>query len=305
MALEASPSRFDPALRRAILAGQLAPGTRLPAIRALAHELSVSRNTVFSRTTSSWPKANTVGHTGSGTYVAKALDATPSPRLTVSRRCARAQAPPCASPPTADGWRKNGSFPRRMLYPTVLPCATIFAMACRMWQRSPMRPGGDCWRAGRVVSVHALHYGPPASYAPLRQAIAAYVRRAVPCSVSPRRSLSSTARSRRLTYIARVLLDGETGAARGAPLSGPRQVFLAAGARLITVPVDTEGLLTTALPDADAAARLVYVTPSHQFPTGAVMSLVRRLALRQWAETTEAYVLEDDYHSGFPMPGGR
>jgi GntR family transcriptional regulator / MocR family aminotransferase len=60
---------------------------------------------------------------------------------------------------------------------------------------------------------------------------------------------------------------------------GARQVFLAAGARLMTVPIDAEGLVTTELPDAAAAVRLVYVTPSHQFPTGAIVSLVRRLAL--------------------------
>ena len=71
----------------------------------------------------------------------------------------------------------------------------------------------------------------------------------------------------------------------------------------MTIPIDAEGLVTTALPEAAAAARLVYVTPSHQFPTGAIMSLVRRLALLQWAETAEAYVLEDDYDSEFRYAG--
>jgi GntR family transcriptional regulator/MocR family aminotransferase len=71
----------------------------------------------------------------------------------------------------------------------------------------------------------------------------------------------------------------------------------------MTVPIDAEGLVTTALPEAAIEARLVYVTPSHQFPTGAIMSLVRRLALLQWAETTGAYVLEDDYDSEFRYAG--
>ncbi|MGE3539281.1 MAG: hypothetical protein AB7N91_17850 [Candidatus Tectimicrobiota bacterium] len=76
-------------------------------------------------------------------------------------------------------------------------------------------------------------------------------------------------------------------------------MFLAAGAQLVTVPVDTEGMLTTALPESPRGARLAYVTPSHQFPTGAIMSLGRRLALLQWAEQAQAYVLEDDYDSEF------
>jgi GntR family transcriptional regulator/MocR family aminotransferase len=101
-----------------------------------------------------------------------------------------------------------------------------------------------------------------------------------------------------------VLLDaGDTVLIEEPHYQGARQVFLAAGAHLSTVPVDAEGLVTTALPDASAGARLVYVTPSHQFPTGAIMSLVRRLALLQWAETTEAYVLEDDYDSEFRYAG--
>lgn len=68
-------------------------------------------------------------------------------------------------------------------------------------------------------------------------------------------------------------------------------------------PVDEEGLDVSALPTEASKARLAYVTPSHQFPTGAIMSLVRRLALLSWAEQTNAYVLEDDYDSEYRYEG--
>src|SRR5262249_12473091 len=107
-----------------------------------------------------------------------------------------------------------------------------------------------------------------------------------------------------LDLAARVLLDaGDRVLIEEPHYQGARQVFLAAGARLMTVPTDAEGLITAELPDATAAARLVYVTPSHQFPTGAIMSLVRRLALLQWAEAAGAYGLEDGYDSALRYAG--
>ena len=81
----------------------------------------------------------------------------------------------------------------------------------------------------------------------------------------------------------------------------PKQLFKALGARVIGVPVDSEGLVVEALP---AEARVVYVTPSHQFPLGVAMSLSRRRALLAWAERNNAVVVEDDYDSEFRF-GGR
>jgi GntR family transcriptional regulator/MocR family aminotransferase len=81
----------------------------------------------------------------------------------------------------------------------------------------------------------------------------------------------------------------------------PKQSFKALGARVVGVPVDSEGLVVEALP---AEARLVYVTPSHQFPLGVAMSLSRRRALLTWAERRNAVVVEDDYDSEFRF-GGR
>jgi GntR family transcriptional regulator/MocR family aminotransferase len=159
-------------------------------------------------------------------------------------------------------------------------------------------------RRARAVSVSALHYGPPEGYAPLREAIAAYLGRSRAVLCEPGQIIVVNGSQQALDLAARVLLDaGDSVLIEEPHYQGARQVFLAAGARLLPMPVDEEGLVTTSLPDARAAARLVYVTPSHQFPTGTIMSLVRRLALLQWAEATAAYVLEDDYDSEFRYEG--
>src|SRR5262249_290868 len=248
----------------------------------------------------------TVGQTGSGTYVATAL-----PDVTLAPSDARDRAVSASEGITlhlsAYGRRvaQNTSLPPPSAVPHCHPVRYDFryglpdaaAFPHETWRRLLAR-----W--ARAVSIQELHYGPPEGYAPLRQAIAAYLQRARAVVCEPEQIIVVNGSQQALDLTARVLLDaGDRVLIEEPHYQGARQVFLAAGARLMTVPVDAEGLVTTALPEAAAAARLVYVTPSHQFPTGAIMSLVRRLALLQWAETTEAYVLEDDYDSEFRYAG--
>jgi GntR family transcriptional regulator / MocR family aminotransferase len=99
----------------------------------------------------------------------------------------------------------------------------------------------------------------------------------------------------------RVLLEpGEVVAVEDPGYPPAQRAFTAHGNRVLGVPVDAEGLVVQALPDA---ARLVYVTPSHQFPLGVSMSLARRLALLEWAERVDAVIVEDDYDSEFRYAG--
>jgi GntR family transcriptional regulator/MocR family aminotransferase len=81
--------------------------------------------------------------------------------------------------------------------------------------------------------------------------------------------------------------------------SGARGAFLGAGADIVPVPVDQEGLVVGVGIERAPHARLVYLTPSHQFPLGVTMSLARRLALLDWAKRANAYIIEDDYDSEF------
>jgi GntR family transcriptional regulator / MocR family aminotransferase len=103
-----------------------------------------------------------------------------------------------------------------------------------------------------------------------------------------------------LDLASRILIDpGDRVAIEEPHYPGAREAFLGAGARLIPVSVDDEGLDVTELGPSTTSARFVFVTPSHQFPTGAVMSLARRFALLRWADKTGAYIVEDDYESEY------
>ena len=154
-------------------------------------------------------------------------------------------------------------------------------------------------RPGAVGS--AAHID-PAGVGALRTAIARHVGvsravRAVPDDV-----FVTSGSQQAIDLIARVLLEpGERVAVEDPGYPPVRGAFTAHGAQVVGVPVDAEGLVTDALPDD---ARLVYVTPSHQFPLGVAMSLRRRLALLAWAERTGAAIIEDDYDSEYRY-GGR
>jgi GntR family transcriptional regulator/MocR family aminotransferase len=104
-----------------------------------------------------------------------------------------------------------------------------------------------------------------------------------------------------LDLIARVLLEpGDRVAIENPSYQGTQQILLAAGARLLPVPVDTDGVNPAKLPEN---AHLCFVTPSHQFPTGAILTLARRLALLEWANRTNAIIVEDDYDGEFHYKG--
>ena len=294
------------ALRSAILAGELAAGTRLSSTRTLARELGVSRNTVLLAYEQLLAEGYTVGHTGSGTYVATSL---PDSMLSTTRAARPAvHAAAVASPPlSAYGQHvadKVVGLPLSTLLPATplrydfrygVPAVTEFPQ--EIWRRLLLR-------RTRTASLRSFHYGPPEGYAPLREAVADYLRRARAVVCDPEQVVVVNGSQQALDLVARLLLDPGEGVVIEEPhYQGARQVFLAARARLLPVAVDSEGLDVRALPEAAAKVRLAYVTPSHQFPSGAVMSLARRLALLAWAERVGAYILEDDYDSEFRYAG--
>jgi len=159
-------------------------------------------------------------------------------------------------------------------------------------------------RQWRRPSYELLSYGDPAGYRPLREAIAAYVRtaRAVRCDAEQVFIVSGSQQALDLT--ARLLIDpGDVALIENPGYPGARVALSAAGARVVPLPVDDDG--------ADIAraknARLVFVTPSHQYPLGVTLSLRRRLALIEWASQRGAWIVEDDYDSEFryrqkPLP---
>ena len=165
-------------------------------------------------------------------------------------------------------------------------------------------------RAWRRVVAHALRssemaagvYENPEGNWDLRAAIARHIGISRSVSGSPDDVIVTNGTQQALDIIARVLLEpGDVVAVEKPGYRPPKDLFKALGARVIGVPVDSEGLVVAALP---AEARIVCVTPSHQFPLGMAMSLSRRRALLAWAERNNAVVIEDDYDSEFRF-GGR
>ena len=149
-----------------------------------------------------------------------------------------------------------------------------------------------------------LNYGAPAGYMPLRKAIAAYLgpSRGVQCQ--PEQIIIVSGTQQALDLAARVLLDaGDSVLVEEHCYPAARAALLGAGASLVPVPVDDAGLDISAGAAQAAAARMAYVTPSHQYPLGVTMSLPRRLALLDWANRTKAWILEDDYDSDYRYTG--
>ncbi len=312
-------------LREGILAGRLAAGARLPSTRLLAAELAISRNTVLDAYGQLLAEGYVVGQVGAGTYVARALPeellhadgaggmpranhqrpAARPPRQ-VSRRGALLAATLVTAPtadhrlPTTDEQfitqhatrnTQHGLISFRPGQPALdhFPSNTWGRIAARRWRRPP---------------AELLGYAAPAGYAPLRAEIAAYLgaARAVRCDAGQVIIVSGSQQA--LDLAARVLLDeGDAAWIEDPGYLGARGALLGAGARLIAVPVDQEGLDVATGAARDSMARLAYVTPSHQYPLGVTMSLARRLALLEWAGRAGAWVLEDDYDSEYRYAG--
>jgi GntR family transcriptional regulator/MocR family aminotransferase len=287
-------------LQRSILDGTLTPGVRLPATRSLAEELGVSRNTVLNAYEQLLAEGYLEGKLGSGTYVSRTLPE----EMTQVR-------------PTAD--RARLTFPQRRALSRrgELLARTSATVARSTGAPRPFRPGVpaldafpfEIWM--RLVARHhrrpprdMLSYGHPAGYARLRKAIAAYLgpARAVHCD--PEQVLVLTGSQPGLDLIARILLDpGDTAWLEDPGYNSARATLQGSGVRVVPVPVDGDGLDVTAGSARCPNARLVYVTPSHQYPLGVTMSLSRRLALLEWARRANAWVVEDDYDSEFRYAG--
>ena len=281
-----------------ILTGEFGRAARLPATRALAHQLGVSRNIVLLAYRHLLREGYAGGRTGSGTYVALELpDA-----IVLASPPGRARTPVPAAP-------RLSAFARRL---TTRPLARTDGSA-RPAVRYDFRYGMPVaaafpftlWRKlvaaqARVASVESLRAGRPEGYRPLREAIADYLRRSRAVQCDADQVIVTSGSQQALDLAARILVDaGERVVLKEPHYPGAREAFHGAGARITAVPVDTEGLEVARLGRVARGARVVCVTPSHQFPTGVVMSLARRLALLRWAEDTGAWIVEDDYETEF------
>lgn len=186
---------------------------------------------------------------------------------------------------------KDAGAPRafRSGVPGGFPSQAWGRIAGKVWRRPPRG---------------LLGYGDPVGYGPLRAEISAYVgaARAVRCSQEQIIVVSGSQQA--LDLCARVLLDpGDAAWVEDPGYVGTRGALVGAGARLVPIPVDEDGLDVEAGIEREAGARIACVTPSHQYPLGVTMSLGRRLALLRWASRCGAWVIEDDYDSEYRYTG--
>jgi GntR family transcriptional regulator/MocR family aminotransferase len=286
------------ALRGAILDGRLRPGVRLPATRGLAKQHGLARGTIVGAFDQLRAEGYVEATVGSGTYVTRVL---PDRLLEVGAR-ARARAPSPAARPQP---RRLSGYGRRVRRFGNLEPGPVRAFRAN-------QPALDLFpttlwaqvagRRLRQASTDLLLACDPLGYRPLREAVADYLTasRGVRCVADQVAIVSGVQEA--LDVAARLFLDpGDRVAMENPGYVGATHVFEALGANVVRIAVDAEGMIVD-----DAAlsgARLVYVTPAHQFPLGVGMSLSRRLALLEWARRSGAVIVEDDYDSEYRYAG--
>lgn len=277
------------ALKRAILQGQLKAGAALPSTRALAVELGLSRNTVITAYEMLCAEQLTVARVGSGTVVAMSMGPVDRPPVAAqvsaqTRYAARLRDLPALKlRRAAPGVRYDLHYGEPWVDP---PLATA-------WRRE----------LARAVNATEWGYPPSAGLQVLRQAISEYLarRRGVVCHADDVVVVSGTQQA--VSLLARVLIDeGQSVVIEDPGYDHASRALQAHGARLLPVKVDAQGLQVAALPRGNSV-RMVQVSPSHQFPSGAVMSLERRMALLDYAAERSCWVVEDDYDGEFRYDG--
>lgn len=292
-------------LRRSILSGRLSPGERVPSTRALARSLGVSRTTVTQCYEDLISEGYLQAARGSGTFICQHL---PEELL----KAAPVKHSPAAPPPARRRLRLSAYGASLLDSEQAEPPAADAPLSFRHWrpafEQLPLRQ----W--GRLVSRHGrsgrramFDYAEDSfGFGPLREAIAGYLARSRAVRCDPGQVIICGGSQRALDLVTRVLIDrGDTVAVEDPGYLGARQIFLAQGARLLPLPVDGSGVSVERLKAEPASkVKLVYVTPSHQFPTGALLSLPRRLELLAWAGRRNAFIVEDDYDSEYRY-GGR
>jgi GntR family transcriptional regulator/MocR family aminotransferase len=290
--------------RRAIIAGQMRPGQRVPSTRGLAAELKISRIPVLNAYEQLLAEGYFETFVGAGTCVARSIpDDTLDPAAVKARkgpqsrkglqeivgkvgprRLSRRGGALSHQPPQS--WLDNlGAF--RISLPALdhFPTGLWSKLVARHSRRPP-----------RGI----MAYGDAMGYLPFREAIAEYLGAVRGVRCEPSQILVTTGSQQALQISAQVLLDPKDRVWMEEPgYPGARQAFKMAGAELIPAPVDHDGMNVAEIIHRRVDARAVYVTPSHQYPTGMTMSATRRMLLLNWAARSGAWIIEDDYDSEY------
>ena len=277
------------ALRGAITEGSLGAASRLPSTRALASDLGLARSTVVGVFEQLAAEGYIAAKPGSGYFVPPRLaqpNGPAAPAKPAARRMLSRQATLLSLPP---------GVPRQQR-PFELGHAEIDGRLIASWKRL----------AARALSGRTQvnwNYGDPQGEPALRRAIAEYLAAARGVRCRPEQIVLTSGSQQGLSLTARILLDpGDAAMIEDPCYRSAFDILRAAEAEIVPVPVDEHGLDIAAAPRLPAPPRLVYTTPSRQYPLGMAMPLDRRLALLAWAEREGVWINEDDYESEFQRP---
>src|SRR5271165_1820289 len=284
-------------IRTGILSGSLAPDTQLPASRLLASEVGCSRNTVLEVLAQLIAEGYLQSVRGSGVYVVRELPeetlaAAPvekEPEIGAGRGTPPAlsrRGETIASARLAQRGGRHVAFSPSMPDVSLFPIATWLQLSAQEW---------------REHGAALVTEGDSRGFEPLRHAIAEYLFASRNVACSPEQIIVTAGAQQGVDLTARLLLDpGDRAWVEDPGYPAIRALFRAAGAHVVPVPLDEDGLT---IDDAQPAPRAIAVSPSHQFPTGVTMSLERRLQLLEYAERAGAWIVEDDYDSEFRYEG--
>jgi GntR family transcriptional regulator/MocR family aminotransferase len=276
-------------ISQAILSGRLAHGQQLPPSRLLAEQLGISRKPVEEAYRRLGYERLVLGQAGRGSFV----NAPAQPARLPS-------AAPLAANAVLAAWRQYDNPLRKAVDE---PRARYdFIGGSPAAQHFPE----DDWRravnaALRAERAHRTSYADSAGLPELRRAIASHAAYSRGVAADPSRVIVTSGAQQALDLMARVLLEpGACVAVEDPCYPAARQLFRSHRAQVVPVPVDAEGIVVDRIP---AEARLVYVTPAHQFPLGMPMSEARKRQLLDHAARTGAVIVEDDYDSEFRYEG--
>ena len=283
-------------IRKGVLSGRLKPNQKLPSSRSLAKSLTISRSTV----TQSYEQLESEGYLetrrSSGTYVCQKI---PDEWLKSS----------AIAPVTNNTTAKNLSLSQFGKNLTSIGSLQVsepdyeisFRYGNPAVEYFPMQQ----WR--KLLAHHChnstdlLNYAADsAGYFPLRVEIASYLQRSRAVRCTPEQVIIINGSQQALDLIARLVLNpGDWVAMEDPGYLGARYCFKGQLANIQPIPVNSEGLEVKTVSSCPQNFKLVYVTPSHQFPSGVTLSLTQRIALLQWAEKTDTLIIEDDYDSEY------
>lgn len=279
-------------LRQAIVALKLMPGELLPSTRELAVALNVSRKTVFRCYEDLQSQGYIKTEAGLGTFVSSLSFASPKgsgEKISGHKLTQYAQ--------TLLDWpdepSHQGEHPE--LHFGAPPVSELPLSAWRQMMLKQLRN----------AELTQFYYDTEAfGYLPLRQALASYLMRSRALQCDAEQLIVFSHALSPLRLFAKIAIEaGDAVAIENPGFPFARQVFASCGAKIIPINVDAQGLRVEELEALKEPVKLVYVTPSHQDPCGAMMSLERRKELLKWAKSKNCIILEDDYDCEFRYTG--